>query len=89
MAPEIVAHQTHNYFKADIWALGVILYCLLSGKFPFKSQKDKDLFSKIRKGIFSVPEGITLEAKNTLLSMLQTNPEYRKSTNKLLRDSWF
>ncbi|CAI2385740.1 unnamed protein product [Moneuplotes crassus] len=67
MAPEIVAHQTHNYMKADIWALGVILYSLLSGKFPFKAQKDKDLYSKIRKGLFAVPEGITLEAKNILL----------------------
>eukprot|EP00344_Euplotes_crassus_P002401 CAMPEP_0197015650 /NCGR_PEP_ID=MMETSP1380-20130617/75061_1 /TAXON_ID=5936 /ORGANISM="Euplotes crassus, Strain CT5" /LENGTH=275 /DNA_ID=CAMNT_0042441723 /DNA_START=1593 /DNA_END=2420 /DNA_ORIENTATION=+ len=75
--------------KADIWALGVILYSLLSGKFPFKAQKDKDLYSKIRKGLFAVPEGITLEAKNILLSMLQIDPGYRKSTKALLKDPWF
>jgi len=88
MAPEIVAHQTHNYFKSDIWALGVILYSLLSGKFPFKAQNDKDLYNKIRKGYFNLPEGITLEAKSILLSMLQTDPGYRQSTNALLKDPW-
>ena len=66
MSPEIVSHQTHNYFKSDIWALGVILYVLLSGKFPFKAQNDQDLYSKIRKSIFTFPEGITLEAKSIL-----------------------
>jgi serine/threonine protein kinase len=49
MAPEIVNHQDHNYMKADIWALGVIFYTLISGRFPFKAQNDKDLYNKIRK----------------------------------------
>jgi serine/threonine protein kinase len=89
MAPEIINHEQHSYFKADIWALGIILFSLLSGKFPFKAQNDKDLYNKIRKGIFSFPEGITLEAKSILLSMLQLDPGFRKSASTLLKDSWF
>ena len=89
MAPEIVNHQQHNYFKSDIWALGIILFCLLSGKFPFKAQNDKDLYNKIRKGIFTFPEGITLEAKSILSSMMQIEPNYRRSASDLLNDSWF
>lgn len=89
MAPEIVNQQEHNYIKADIWALGIILYALLSGKFPFKAQNDKDLYSKIRKGVFALPEGITIEAKAMLLNMLQADPNFRKSANSLLNDSWF
>jgi len=44
MSPEIVNHKLHNYMKADIWALGIILFALLTGKFPFKAQTDKDLY---------------------------------------------
>lgn len=89
MAPEIINHQEHNYLKADIWALGIILYTLLAGKFPFKAQNDKDLYTKIRKGVFTLPEGITLEAKTMLLNMLQADPNFRKSATSLLKDPWF
>ena len=88
MSPEIINHQKHSYFKADIWALGIILYALLSGKFPFKAQNDKDLYSKIRKGVFNLPEGITIEAKSMILNMLQIDPNFRKGTQNLLRDIW-
>lgn len=78
MSPEIINNQKHSYFKADIWALGIILYALLSGKFPFKAQNDKDLYNKIRKGVFVLPDGITLEAKSVLLNMLQIDPSFRR-----------
>lgn len=88
MSPEIINNQKHSYFKADIWALGVILYALLSGKFPFKAQNDKDLYNKIRKGVFVLPDGITLEAKSVLLNMLQIDPSFRRWTQNLLKDVW-
>ena len=76
MAPEIVNHQSHNYIKSDIWALGIILYALMSGNFPFIGQNDADLFNKIRRCIFTMPEGITLEAKSMILNMLQSDPNF-------------
>jgi len=34
IAPEVLATGTHD-FRADLWSLGVLLYVLLAGKFPF------------------------------------------------------
>ena len=34
MAPELVKKEVYNS-KVDIWALGCIVYCLLSGNFLF------------------------------------------------------
>ena len=47
MSPEIVRKSEYNGFKADIWSLGVVLYVLLTGKFPFKAKTEKELFTRI------------------------------------------
>ncbi|XP_054160102.1 testis-specific serine/threonine-protein kinase 4-like [Oppia nitens] len=48
--PQIVARVPYNAFAADVWAMGVVLFCMLQNKFPFhwndkkkfiKEQKDK------------------------------------------------
>jgi serine/threonine protein kinase len=35
MAPEILARQSYGR-QADIWSMGVLLYYVLFGDFPFK-----------------------------------------------------
>lgn len=88
MSPEIVEKRNHCYFKADIWALGVVLYTLMSGKFPFKGESNKDLFNKIKRAQYSLPEGISIEAKALLLKLLQIDPEKRISSDQTLEDNW-
>ncbi len=40
-SPEILLGYTHS-FQTDIWSLGVVIYVLLSGSFPFVSE-DKEI----------------------------------------------
>ena len=35
-APELISKEHYNGFSADCWALGIVLYVMLIGKFPFK-----------------------------------------------------
>ena len=48
MAPEIVSKIEYSGPPADIWALGVLLFALLCGKFPFRGQNDKELYTNIK-----------------------------------------
>ena len=37
-APELISKEHYNGFAADCWALGIVLYVMLVGKFPFKGK---------------------------------------------------
>ena len=39
----------HSPFKADIWSLGVVLYKLLTNRYPFEGKNDEQLYSRITK----------------------------------------
>lgn len=48
MAPELVMKKEYVGKFSDIWALGVLLYVLLCGKFPFKGnfKYTRNIFNK-------------------------------------------
>ena len=76
MAPELVAKKDYLGSPVDIWALGVLLYKMLTGYYPFNGKKiilnrywfislgktDKELFHAIRRGKFRMPDHITSSA---------------------------
>lgn len=59
MAPEIVSKVDYCGKKADVWALGIVLYVLLCGKFPFRGISDSELFKKIKSCVYEQPSNIS------------------------------
>jgi serine/threonine protein kinase len=49
MCPEIVKRSWYSGIKADMWALGVILYRMVTGNFPFRGTSEMEVFGKICK----------------------------------------
>lgn len=41
MAPEIIMRKQFCGMKADIWALGVLLFVIVTGTYPFKGSTDE------------------------------------------------
>lgn len=77
MPPEIVSKVSYYGKPADIWALGILLYKMLAGYFPFKGRNDRDLFRKIKQGNFSFPKNISDDLKELLRSLLKVAPSER------------
>ena len=50
MPPEIVSKVSYYGKPADVWALGILLYKMVTGKFPFSGLNDRELFDKINEG---------------------------------------
>lgn len=67
MAPEIVQKKEYNGYATDIWSLGIILFVMLAGMFPFNGATEKELYGKIcRGGLFHMPETIPFEARRLI-----------------------
>ena len=90
VSPEIL-ESTNGYSgkAADMWSLGVMLYTMLLGRYPFHDNEPSALFSKIRSGQFVVPDCISSKAKCLLRSVLRREPGERLSAQELLEHPWF
>jgi len=91
MSPEIVSGKEYSGFCADIWALGVLIFVLLLGRFPFKAQTEHELFQKIRRGAFTIAAGenhVTQVSKRLIRGILRIDPSIRPSVFQVKNHQW-
>lgn len=55
MSPELVQKKEYSGFASDIWALGVVLFVMMTGTFPFKAKGEKELVNRIISGQYLAP----------------------------------
>jgi len=74
LAPEIIKGSKTGYGKsADIWALGILLFELLSGYPPFYDNEPIGIYKKIIAGIIEFPRFLEIKVKDLIRKLL--NPE--------------
>jgi [calcium/calmodulin-dependent protein kinase] kinase len=47
-APEICSGAGFDLYRADVWAVGVLTFCLIFGKLPFNADDTPSLFEEIK-----------------------------------------
>lgn len=90
VSPEILnTTGTYSGKAADVWSLGVMLYTLLVGRYPFHDSDPSALFSKIRRGQFCIPDHISPKARCLIRSLLRREPSERLTAPEILLHPWF
>ncbi|CAF1610833.1 unnamed protein product [Rotaria magnacalcarata] len=88
--PEIVLNrQMYSGKFADSWSLGIILYTMLFGRYPFCDRTLVGLFIKIGRCRPDIPRAISIKARSLLRSLIRVKPDERLLPQDILGHVWF
>ena len=77
MAPEVLSGSQPDQLS-DFWSFGVLLVVALTGSFPFKNIKDRDVLARdISDGNVAVPDGVGPVAGNLIARLLKKDRDAR------------
>jgi [calcium/calmodulin-dependent protein kinase] kinase len=79
MPPElcVAKHGEISGRAADIWSMGVTLYCLAFGHIPFEAAGILELYESIKSQEAHIPDDCDPALKDLLLKLLQKDPAER------------
>ena len=89
MAPEILKGEEYNY-KADLWSIGIIIYRLYFGKFPFPGNKELVLINNIEKyGNKLIKKTENKELDDLIRRLLEKDASKRLKWDEYLNHKFF
>jgi len=92
-APEIIVEHGEATTASDIWSLGVVLFIMLSGTFPFNPNNGDDkLRRQIQSGTFTFNphewKHVSSDAKDLIRKMLTVDTDKRITLAEILLHPW-
>mgnify|MGYP002626855795 CR=1 FL=1 len=92
LPPEMVSGEEYSSNqKLDIWALGVILYYMVEGYYPFEGKNTKEIIKSILKENLEFNKKIKISnvLKTLIGGMLEKNYRFRIDDDSDLINKWF
>lgn len=93
IAPDILIQNSYDGKAADVWACGVMLYCIVTGNFPFTQPDQKVLdrvtLSKLIKADYKEPEMVSVAFKDLLKRIFVPDSGKRITTEGIMVHPWY
>lgn len=89
MAPELFTHKEFDAKCADIWSLGITIYHLATGSYPFYASTTEGLIEKILMGVYSLENIYDMNLRQIIVNCLRIRPELRATIDDLIKSPYF
>jgi [calcium/calmodulin-dependent protein kinase] kinase len=87
-APECCLGLTYHGKASDTWAVGVTLYCMILGEYPFLGDTLQDTYDRIVNNPIEIPDDINPQLKNLIEGLLCKDPEQRMTLAEVAEHVW-
>ena len=87
-APEVLKSGPYKGTLADIWSMGICLYIMVCGDFPFEGEEYQDLVKNIFFKSFEVKEYVSPLFKDLIYKILEKNPKKRLTIQQIKNHPW-
>ena len=87
-APELFCEKSYLGPPVDVWAIGVILYYMITGMQPFSADSIPELKKKVILAEFYMPQSVTTALQRLLAGMLNKVVEERMTLNDVAACEW-
>jgi MAP/microtubule affinity-regulating kinase len=78
----------YHGLKANAWSLGVVLYFMTVGGFPFQGRDFKEICKNILHAKYHLPRRVSAELKNILGHLLTCDSSQRATVEEILEHTW-
>lgn len=85
ISPDVLSGKPYLGKPSDCWALGVVLFTMLYGQFPFYDSIPQELFRKIKSAEYSIPKEsrVSTSTLSIIEKLLTLNPKMRMTAEQV------
>lgn len=86
--PEILRGEEYVGPGADIWSLGVILYCLVTGSQPWSASSSEEILDQILTKGLVIPSWVSDDCADLIVRMLRLKEKDRITIEEMKKHPW-
>jgi serine/threonine protein kinase len=87
-SPECLSGALYDPVKSDVWSLGVMVFVMMTGSFPWTTTNKPHLYDQIRRGDYSVPAGVSRKCADFIRKLMTVDPAARLTAEQALAHPW-
>jgi len=87
-SPEVLSNVPYDGEKADMWSTGILLYVLVTGRFPWTVKSQSAIAEQVKTGYIGKPIGVTEECADLIQKLTCFDPRLRPTCSEVLSHKW-